>query len=198
MISIDHFIKKTGADPGNSVRHWPSLVTSMEKYEINTPKRIAIFLANVVHETGGLRQLVENMNYTADRLMAVWPGRFDREKAVQFERKPDHIANFVYAGRMGNEQPDDGFKFRGRGMFMITGRQAYHLASWVHQIDFIDNPDLVCEPPYAALTAAYYFHLNRLNLAADREQLRAIRVAINGGLHGFEEVKKLYQKLLIE
>ena len=196
MITLDQFIKLSGADAGNSQRHWPSLVSAMEKYEINNPMRVAAFLANVVHETGGLRQMVENMNYSADRLMAVWPGRFDREKAVQFERKPVHIANLVYAGRMGNELPDDGYKFRGRGMFMITGRQAYLLASRVHGIDFIADPDLVSQPPYAALTAAYYFHLNRLHLAADKEHLRAIRVAINGGLHGFEDVKRLYQKLM--
>ena len=196
MITQEQFIKATNADAGNTQRHWPSLLAAMEQYQINTPQRVAIFLANVLHETQLLHRFTENLNYSADGLLRTWPHRFDKESALQYERKPELIANLVYAGRMGNTEPGDGWKFRGRGMFMTTGRQGYMLAGKTFGIDLIENPDLITQPPYAAKSAAYYWNLNRLNLAADREQLRAIRVAINGGLIGFDEVKRIYTKLL--
>lgn len=196
MIKLKQLIS-LGCDQGNATRHYDSLCASMEQYNITTPERIAAFFANVIHETQYMKRFTENLNYSADGLLRTWPHRFTREESLQFDRKPELIANKVYAGRMGNTEPGDGWKFRGRGMFMTTGRQGYLLAGKTFGVDFIAEPELMTCPPYAAKSAAYYWNLNRLNIAADRQQLRAIRVAINGGLIGFDEVKKLYEKLLL-
>ena len=196
MITKEKFINATGASKTSTEAHWPSIVVAMEKYRIDTTQRQAAFLANVAHETNGLRQLEENLNYGVNGLLSTWPHRFTRETALQYERKPELIANIVYGGRMGNTEPGDGWKYRGRGLFHVTGRAGYLLASRVHRYDFVEDPDKMKEPPFAALTAAYYFHLNKLNDLADKGKIRAIRVAINGGLHGFDQVNEFYTKLI--
>lgn len=197
MITKESFIGVTGADPKTTAEHWPSIIQAMERYRIDTTKRQAAFLSNCAHETGGLRRLTENLNYSARGLLSTWPSRFTQETALQYERKPELIANLVYGHRMGNEEDGDGWKFRGRGLFHITGRMAYRLASSIQRYDFIENPDAIAKPPYAAYTAGYYWHLNRLNDLADKGKIRAIRVAINGGLNGFDEVLKFYNKLAV-
>jgi len=196
MITKERFIQACECDPKAVESHWPSIVSTMEKYRINTTKRQANFLANIAHETMGLRRLKENLNYSAIGLLRTWPGRFTQETALQFERKPEHIAEKVYGSRMGNTDPGDGWKYRGRGCMHITGKTAYQLATAVHKFDFVNNPDAISEPPYAALTAGDYWHLNRLNDLADVGKVRAIRVAINGGLNGFDEVLTFYNKMI--
>lgn len=195
MITKESFIEATGADPKATEEHWPSLLTAMERYRIDTTKRQAAFLANCAHETGGLRRLTENLNYSARGLLSTWPNRFTQETALQYERKPEIIANLVYGHRMGNEEDGDGWKYRGRGLFHITGKTAYRLASAVQRFDFIREPEALAKAPYAAFTAAYYWNLNRLNDLADKGKIRAVRVAINGGLNGFDEVLAFYNKL---
>lgn len=197
MITKESFIEATGADPKATAEHWPSIIQAMERYRIDTTKRQAAFLANCAHETGGLRRLTENLNYSARGLLSTWPSRFTQETALQYERKPELIANLVYGHRMGNTEPGDGWRFRGRGMFMTTGRQGYLLASKTLGVDLIAEPDLMTCPPYAAKSAAYYWNLNRLNDLADKGKIRAIRVAISGGLNGFDEVLRFYNKLVV-
>lgn len=93
----------------------------MVRFKINSPVRMAAFIAQVGHESGQLTRMVENLNYSADRLRAVWPNRFDAALAAQVARKPEQIADIVYAGRMGNTLPGDGWKYRGRGLIQLTG-----------------------------------------------------------------------------
>ena len=118
------------------------LNAAMERFEINTPPRVAAFLAQVAHESGELARLVENLNYTAARLVAVWPTKFPTVEAAQpYERNPERLANRVYAKRLGNGDTasGDGWRFRGRGLIQLTGRN--HLAD--DQNDDNDDEDFI-------------------------------------------------------
>ena len=97
------------------------------QFNIDTPERLAAFLAQVGHESGSLARVVENLNYGADGLLRTWPSRFDRATAAALARKPEAIANLVYANRMGNGSPEsgDGWRYRGRGLIQLTGRANY-------------------------------------------------------------------------
>jgi len=103
----------------------PVLNTAMSRYQIVGTIRIAAFVAQVGHESGQLRRLVENLNYSADALRKTWPNRFNSELANAVARKPEQIANIAYGNRMGNTEPGDGWKYRGRGLIQITGKDNY-------------------------------------------------------------------------
>jgi len=103
----------------------PVLNTAMSRYQIVGTIRIAAFVAQVGHESGQLRRLVENLNYSADALRKTWPNRFNSELANAVARKPEQIANIAYGNRMGNTAPGDGWKYRGRGLIQITGKDNY-------------------------------------------------------------------------
>ena len=115
-------------DPENWAQ---ALNTAMEKFEITTPSRMAAFLAQLAHESGQLTRLTENLNYSAKRLTQVWPNRFQTlEKAAPYEKKPEKLANYIYAKRLGNgdEASGDGWSYRGRGPIQLTGRGNYRAA----------------------------------------------------------------------
>ncbi|WP_130926161.1 glycoside hydrolase family 19 protein, partial [Pseudomonas extremaustralis] len=103
----------------------PVLNAAMNRYSIVGTPRAAAFIAQVGHESGQLTRLVENLNYSADGLMKTWPSRFDLVRATACARKPEQIANVVYADRMGNAGPGDGWKYRGRGLIQVTGKTNY-------------------------------------------------------------------------
>ena len=98
-----------------------ALNAAMARYRIDSPVRVAAFLAQVGHESAQLTRLVENLNYSAKGLQSTWPNRFDAALAAQLERKPEQIANIAYDGRMGNTAPGDGWRYRGRGLTQVTG-----------------------------------------------------------------------------
>lgn len=105
-----------------TARLWADpLNNACERFQINTPLRIAAFLAQVGHESGRLSRVVENLNYSAEGLQKTWPSMFDANLAAEYARKPERIANAVYNARMGNTAPGDGWKFRGRGEFRSPG-----------------------------------------------------------------------------
>lgn len=163
-----------------------------DRYAITTTLRAAHWLGQLCHESGEFRDLRENLNYSADGLMRTWPSRFpDRSIADAYARKPEKIANFVYANRMGNgdEASGDGWAFRGGGMIQLTGRDNYYLASLtIYEDDrLIRRPELIEYPEAAAFTAGWYWHKNRLNLLADKDDLVGITKKINGGLIGLKD-----------
>jgi putative chitinase len=166
-------------------------------YNLTTPLRIAAFIAQGAHESGELRSLVENMNYSAPRIMQVWPARFHSiEEATPYAHNPAKLGNNVYANRMGNGDPStgDGYKFRGRGWFNGTGKIFYQKMAKLSGANFVGNPDLIATPHYAVLSALVEWKTNNLNLSADNRDFKHITKVINGGYIGLAQRTAYYNK----
>jgi putative chitinase len=166
------------------------LLETFEKYEINTPKRQACFIGQCMHESGGFKQLKENLNYSAKGLVATWPSRFPNEEfAEEYARKPERIANKVYSGRMGNTEDGDGAKYIGRGLIQLTGKDNYKAVTEALGIDLVANPQLLEEPRYAALSAGWFWNRKQLNALADANDIETMTKRINGGSIGIADRK---------
>jgi putative chitinase len=164
------------------------LQETFEKYQINTPKRQACFIGQCMHESGGFKQLKENLNYSAKALMNTWPSRFpDMDTAEKYERQPEKIANKVYSGRMGNTEDGDGAKYIGRGLIQLTGKDNYKAFGEAIGEDLIANPQLVEEPRYAALSAGWFWNKRGLNALADVMDITTMTIRINGGKIGIDD-----------
>lgn len=174
----------------------PVLNTAMSKYAVVTPKRIAAFIAQIGHESGHLTRQVENLSYSAEGLMKTWPSRFDLPLATGAARKPEKIANIVYAGRMGNIASVDGWKYRGRGLIQITGKDNYRRCGEALGLDLINCPERLEQPQYAALSAAWFWSVNGLNTLADAGDFRTITQKINGGQNGAADRAEIYARAL--
>ena len=158
-------------------------------FEIDTPERIAAFIAQVAHESGGFRTLEENLNYSADRLLVVFPKYFNAGQAAVYARKPQKIASRVYASRMGSgdEESGDGWTYRGRGLIQLTGRWNYKRCGEALALDLLSEPELLTDPVYAALSAAWFWDDIDGNRYADSGDFEALTRKINGGTHGFAD-----------
>jgi putative chitinase len=161
-------------------------------FEITTPARVAGFIAQCQHESLDFTVLQENLNYSAKGLRGLFGKYFPTDAlAAQYERKPEMIANRIYASRMaiGNEQSGDGWKFRGRGILQITGRDNYTRCSRELFGDdcLIENPDLLRQPAYATLSACWFWHKNGLNAICDKGDIVLLSKRINGGTIGLED-----------
>lgn len=163
---------------------------TFQRFGILTPRQQAAFIGQCGHECGNFRVLEENLNYRAETLMKLWPRRFPTlEFAKTFERNPKKIANTVYANRMGNrdEASGDGYRFRGRGCIQLTGSANYHHAGKALGVDLIMEPELVATPQYAALTAGFFWHTQKLNDIAESGNNLALTKKINGGTIGLDD-----------
>jgi putative chitinase len=169
-----------------------------DKYEINTPERVAGFLAQVGHESGGLRFTVENLNYRADALTRVWPSRFPPGIAESYAMQPEKIANRAYADRMGNgnEASGDGWKYRGRGLIQLTGADNYADFSLSADNEALSDPDSVAEPELAALSAGWFWSRNGLNALADAKDIVGMTRRVNGGTNGLDDRQMRYSRLI--
>ena len=165
------------------------LNNAMSLYEITTPAREAHFLAQCAHESGGFVHLVENLNYSPHVLLTVFPTHFKPEEAVDFAHDPERIANRVYANRMGNgdEASGDGRAFRGRGLIQLTGRANVTRCGQALGVNLADAPELLEQPVFASLSAAWYWAMRGLNAKADVGDFVGIVKAINGGTEGIED-----------
>ena len=158
------------------------------KYDIGTPKRQAAFIGQCAVESANFTRLQENLKYSAQRLTQVWPSRFPSiEAATPYANNPEKLANFVYAGRMGNLQDGDGWKFHGRGLIQLTGRENYENCGNGIGVDLINDPDLLLTPQYAALSAGWFWTKHGLNLLADAQEYGTMTRRINGGTTALEE-----------
>jgi len=158
------------------------------KYDLDTPKRQAAFIGQCAVESANFTRLQENLNYSAQRLTQVWPSRFPNiSMAEPYANNPEKLADFVYAGRMGNLQDGDGWKFHGRGLIQLTGRENYANCGSGIGVDLIDNPDLLLTPQYTVLSAGWYWNKKGLNALADTQEYGAMTKRINGGLTGLDE-----------
>jgi len=168
------------------------LKETFEKYNIDTAKRQAAFIGQCMHESGGFKLLEENLNYSAKALMATWPSRFPTEEmANQYARNPEKIANKVYGGRMGNadESSGEGWKYRGRGIKQLTGKENYQRCSEALGVDLVSDPDKLLDPKYAALSAGWFWNKHNLNDLADKSDVETMTKRINGGLLGLDARK---------
>jgi len=184
---------------------WVSVLNpAIARFEIDTSARVAAFLAQIAHESDEFHHLVENLSYSAPRLMQVWPRRFPTlASARRYERSPARLANVVYGNRLGNRPPSsgDGWRYRGRGLIQLTGRGNYRTAALALDLPLEDHPELVETPEVAALTAAQFWYSRGLNaLADDRrnddddEDFVRISIAINGGRQGLASRRRYWAR----
>jgi len=172
----------------------------MEKFGISNPTRLAHFLSQVAHESGNFKFVNENLNYGAKGLLSIFKKYFPTEAlAKAYERKPEKIANKVYASRMGNgdEASGEGYKFRGRGYIQLTGKDNYKAFSDFIGEDCVANPDLVATK-YPLTSAAFFFHKNKLWDICDKghshDVVTAVTKRVNGGTIGLEDRIKHFEE----
>ena len=172
---------------------------AFQKYDISTPARQAFFIGQCAHESGNFRILEENLRYSATALMRVWPSRFPNlEVANQFAGNAEKIGNKLYSGRMGNgdEESGDGWKYHGRGLIQLTGKDNYANCGSSLGVDLVGNPDLLLDPKYAALSAAWFWNKKGLNALADSKDYDTMTKRINGGLIGLDDRKAKIAKAI--
>lgn len=169
-----------------------------EKFGITTKTRAAMFLAQVAHETGELSALTENLNYSAEGLLRTFPKYFTKSNVGYYARKPQKIGNRVYANRMGNgsEGSGDGYRYRGRGCFQLTGREMYqrYNDSPLCNGDLMSHPEWLSQFPGAVKSALWYWQMKGLNKYADKGDFRGLTKAINGGYNGLESRQVYFEK----
>lgn len=164
-----HNLAEIGVRIDRATEYLPHLLAAMDEFEIKTPARQAAFLAQVLHESGFLHWTTE-----------IWG---------------PSIAQSNYEGRkdLGNTQPGDGFRFRGRGLLQTTGRANYLATGQALGVDLIANPERLTEPMLASRSAAWYWHQRGLNALADKGDFKLVTRRINGGLNGYDERLALYE-----
>jgi putative chitinase len=169
-----------------------------DEFDISTPERVAAFVAQCGHESGNLKYVKENLNYSAQGLCKVFPKYFNTQNAMQYERNPEAIANRVYANRMGNgsEESGDGWAFRGRGLIQLTGKTNYEKCGQGLGLDLISDPMYLESPEGAARSAGWFWHVNKLNILADSGDIKTMTKKINGGFIGLEDRIKHYEHIL--
>ncbi len=203
MLTAANLQAGCGASASLSASWLPTIQAACDQYQINTPKRLAAFLATIGVESEYLTAVQENLNYSAEGLAACWPHLFAGPNALanSIARNPEAIANNAYAGLNGNGDVDsgNGWTYRGRGLIEITGLNNYARCAALMGIDVVNNPDLLLKPTYAALSAAWFWSDNNLNQYADASEFSMLSKAVNCGNpnspvtpNGMPERMKLY------
>jgi putative chitinase len=197
-------MKASGAAQAEAAIYLPFLQGTCKAYEITNPRRIAGFLSQIGHESAGFKQLTENLNYSTDAIIKLFGRhRITIEQANQYGRKPGQkadqqaLANILYGGEwgrknLGNTQPGDGWRYRGRGLKQLTGRDNYARCGAAIGEDLINFPDRLLMPVNAALSAGWFWSTNGLNAIADRGDLETLTRKVNGGMNGFSNRVALY------
>jgi len=188
--------KLKGHVPDNVIAQIPGV---MDKFQINTPLRLAHFLAQCGHESGGFRLTKENLNYSAKGLMGIFKKYFPTEaKANEYARKPEKIANLVYGNRMGNgpESSGDGAKYCGRGYIQLTGKDNYTAFSKSIGEDCVSNPELVATK-YPLASAGWFFKrncLSKCDAGASDAVVTSVTKCVNGGTIGLPDRIKHFKE----
>lgn len=167
-----------------------ALCATAPRWGINTAQREAHYIAQLAHECAEFTRLEENLNYSAKRLLEVWPRRFPlASEAARYANNPEKLANKVYANRLGNgdEASGDGWRYRGRGPIQITGRDNYDTAGKAIGYDLVATPEALLRPAIGCDVAGWFWRSRKLNELADADDIRQITLRINGGTHGLEE-----------
>lgn len=173
------------------------LADTVRDFEIDTPTRLAHFLAQLAVESNELQTLEENLHYRPQRLVEIWPKRFRTiAEAMRYARNPERLANYVYANRNGNgsETTRDGWRYRGRGAIQITGRTNYAAIGEMLGQNLLNTPDMLLEPKWAMLSAGAFWKRNGINHFADHDKIDLVTLKVNGGQHGLEDRKRYLAK----
>ena len=179
---------------------------TFQKWNINTVRQQAAFIAQCGHECNNFKTLEENLMYRAETLLKLFPKTpkrawgFTPEEAKAYERQPKRIANRIYGNRMGNrdEASGDGYRFRGSGWLQLTGHDNFYHAGKACGVDFVMQPDLVRTAQYAAISAGWYWATHNCNQIAESGDWLALTKRINGGTIGYEDrVKHTEQALAV-
>lgn len=182
----------------NIKRYLSPLNTILAEFDISTALRKAHFIAQIAHESGAFRYDTENLNYSAKALRAVFGKYFpNEESAEEYARQPERIANRVYANRMnnGNEASGDGWRYRGRGLIQLTGKENYTKCGSGIGIDLVNSPEELAENPDIAVKAScWYWDSRNLNKYADQDDIKAVTKRINGGYNGLEDRKEYLER----
>lgn len=215
MITLEKLV--AAGVRANVAEIWfPFVQQACERYQINTKNQEAAFIAQCAHESGGFTMLEENLNYRASVMAACWPNRFGVKNAdgtwakdekgarvpnkfaLALERKPEMIANVVYASRMGNgpTESGEGWKYRGRGLKQLTGKDNYTRCGGAIGANLVDEPELLLNPKYASLSAAWFWHSNKCGPIAESGDFVALTKKINGGTIGLSDREKRYKAVL--
>jgi putative chitinase len=183
-MSLNNALQTLGID----LKWEEPLRATFDKYDISTPRRQSAFLGQCAHESGNFKTLQENLNYSAEGLMKTWPSRFPtKEIADQYARQPAKIAGKVYNGRLGNTSEEEAAKYLGRGLIQLTGKENYERCGSAIGVDLINEPTLLVELDYAAMSAGWFWNKKGLNELADAQEHGQITKRINGGLIGLDD-----------
>lgn len=215
MITLEKLVA-AGVRANVSEQWLQPIQEACNKFGIDTKNQEAAFIAQCAHESGGFTMLEENLNYRAAVMAVCWPKRFaeldaqgkpkkdaqgkniPNKFALALERKPELIANSVYSARMGNGplESGDGWKYRGRGLKQLTGKDNYKRCGPAIGVDLVNNPELLIQPKYAALSAAWFWHSNKCGPLAESGDFVALTKKINGGTIGLADREKRYKAVL--
>ena len=219
--TLEHLIA-AGIKRDVAERWLPHVQNALKRFNIDTPRQVAAWLAQTAHESAGYTALTENLNYSADTMAVVWPTRFAEQEpdpkrpgktkakknekgknipnkfAQALHRKPELIANAVYSNRMGNGtiESGEGWKFRGRGLKQLTGKENYSRCGSGLGVNLINNPDLLLEPESASLSAAWFWSTNKCGPLADADDFVGLTKRINGGTIGLDDRQRRYKAVL--
>jgi putative chitinase len=171
----------------------------LPEYGINTPERVAAFIAQCAHESGGFKFLKENLNYKAESLLKVFPKYFKTlDEARAYEKRPEKIANKIYGNRMGNgdEASGDGFRYCGRGLIQLTGKENYSWFAASLEIPVEEASEYLETFEGAVQSACWFWEENKLNQWADKKDILTLTKRINGGTIGLDDRIKHFNHAL--
>ena len=197
-MDLEQFQKAADISAGLAARWFPHIDAAMKEFGITAATDQAMFIAQVGHESGGFRQVVESLNYTSGALVAVFGKRITQQQANALGRttaqpaRQDAIANLVYANRLGNKASGDGWKYRGRGLIQITGLDNYRACGAALKLDLVAKPELL-ELELQAARSAAWFYTSKGCMAYGADVYRVTQI-INGGLNGIDDRKVRYNK----
>jgi putative chitinase len=194
-FTLAKFKECVGGNPPYAEQWYEALCQILPDYEIDTPQRLAAFLAQTAHESGGYRAIKENLNYRAVTLRKVFPKYFPTdESAAQYAGKPEMIANKVYGNRMGNgdESSGDGYRYCGRGLIQLTGKDNYTRYAQSLEISVEEASEHLTTFEGCVQSAAWFWENNNLNQWADKGDILTLTKRINGGTIGLEDRIKHY------
>ncbi len=203
-LSAEQVAKVTGSTLANAKLYLPFIQGTCKAYDITSQRRIVGFLSQIGVESGGLSTVVESLNYSTEALLVKpWTHRISAENAQKYGRRmgqkanQEMLANILYGGafglkHLGNTQPGDGWRFRGRGLKQLTGRANYAACSRALGEDFVSQPDRLLMPVNAALSAGWFWHTKGLNAIADRGDVDLMTKTVNGGYTALEKRTALW------
>jgi putative chitinase len=200
MEFTEEILKKCVPENPNITLWYDALITYLPQYQLDTPRRIASFIAQTCVESSYYRRVIENLNYSAKGLLTTFPSHFNASQANQYARKPEAIASRVYANRLGNgdEASKEGWKYRGRGLIQITGKANYIECSkfMFNDTRLVDTPELLEQKEYTVQSACWFWITRKLNTYADLTQITNQTKIINGGVHGLETRLLIYRRCI--